>query len=144
MLVSVLPFEGLKHPSDRSSPKLIELLVRFKTELFTYERIGSHVGLLVSGLMSALVVRSPVSPRNRKIGSRTKKTERSRTTALRTGWRSNSSQAFLIRSASASKRARNLVSLGRIIKRDIMIFFISYITEKQLPDILRYPAGHLS
>ena len=44
--------------------------------------------------MSALVVRNPVSPRNLKIGRRTKKTDRSRTTALRTGCLSSSSHAL--------------------------------------------------
>ena len=39
MLMSCFSFKGLKHPSDRSSSKLIELLVRFKTELFADERI---------------------------------------------------------------------------------------------------------
>ena len=46
--MSVFPFEGLKHPSDRSSPKLIELLVRFKTKLFADERVSRDMGLLVT------------------------------------------------------------------------------------------------
>ena len=41
------------------------------------------MGLLIARDVST-AVRRPVSPRNRKIGSKTKKTERSRTTALRT------------------------------------------------------------
>ena len=61
MLLSVLPFEGLKHPSDRSSSKLIELFVRLKTELFADERVGSHVGLLVSGDVSTGGTQSCVS-----------------------------------------------------------------------------------
>ena len=48
MLISFFPFEGLKHPSDRSSSKIIEGLVRFKTERFADEGVGSDVGLLVS------------------------------------------------------------------------------------------------
>ena len=41
------PFERLKHPANRSSPKFIELFVRFKTELFADERISRDVGLFV-------------------------------------------------------------------------------------------------
>jgi hypothetical protein len=49
MLVISLPFEGLKYPRDRSASEIVEGLVRFKTERFAYKRVGSHVGLLVTG-----------------------------------------------------------------------------------------------
>ena len=47
MLISSFSCKGLKSPSDRSSPKLIELLVRFKTELFADERISGDMGLFI-------------------------------------------------------------------------------------------------
>ena len=61
MLLSVLPFEGLKHPSNRSSPKLIELFVRFKTELFADEGVSSNVGLLISADVSGGRSQSSIS-----------------------------------------------------------------------------------
>ena len=52
MLLSILPLEGLKHPSNRSSPKLIELFVRLKTEFFADEGVSRDMGLLVSADVS--------------------------------------------------------------------------------------------
>jgi hypothetical protein len=53
MLMICFSFEGLKHPSNRSSPKLIELFVRRKTELVADESIGCDVGRFVSADVSA-------------------------------------------------------------------------------------------
>ena len=53
MLVITLPFEGLKYPRDRSASEIVEGLVRFKTERFADECVGSHVGLLISTDVSA-------------------------------------------------------------------------------------------
>jgi hypothetical protein len=53
MLVISFPLEGLKAPRDRSAAEIVEGLVRFKTERFTYKRVGSNVGLLVSADVSA-------------------------------------------------------------------------------------------
>ena len=61
MLVSTLPLEGLKSPSNRSSPKFIELFVRLKTELFADEGVSSHVGLLVSADVGTCRTQSGVS-----------------------------------------------------------------------------------
>ena len=104
MLVITLPLEGLKAPRDRSASKIVEGLVRFKTERFAYKCVGRDVGLFVSADVGTEVVRKPVSPRNRKMGRSTKNTLRSRTTALRTGCLSSSSHVLQICAASFSNR----------------------------------------
>ena len=48
MLVITLPLEGLKGPRNRSASKIVEGLVRFKTERFAYKCVGRDVGLFVS------------------------------------------------------------------------------------------------
>ena len=49
MLVITLPLEGLKDPRDRSASEIVEGLVSFKTERFTYKCVGTDMGLLISG-----------------------------------------------------------------------------------------------
>jgi hypothetical protein len=48
MLLSVFSFKGLKHPSNRSSPKLIELFVRLKTEVLADKGVSGDVSLFVA------------------------------------------------------------------------------------------------
>ena len=107
MLLSVLAFEGLKSPTVA----LLSLLSSLSDlDRALHELIGGHVRLLVSGYVRTGGTQSV--PRNRKMGSKTKKTERSRTTALRTD-ASPVQARILIRSASASSGAESCESAAK-------------------------------
>ena len=77
-------FERLKYPRNCSPAQVVDLRIGLKSKLFANERIGSHVGLFVTGNIGRGSSKSCISKESED-GEEYENTDRSSTTALSTG-----------------------------------------------------------